>query len=249
MSWFKVDDGFADHPKVVELQESPGWKGALALWTLAGSWSSRHLTDGHVPAAIVKRLGCTPKDARMLVSAGLWLDAEGGYRFHDYTDCNPTRDEVEAKREATRKRVSKHREKRDCNALQVDRCNTSPVPTRPDPSQEHPSGAARAREVGDFERLALVVHALGHAGLDPIASGMLRQATPRIHELGGEPWLRAAWERFQAHPDTRKRRLRAKHFLEDLDHWADASSVSTDFAPARGAHAAEGDMNADWMAE
>lgn len=149
MTWFKVDDGFADHPKVIRLQQEKCWKGALALWTLAGSWSSRHLTDGRVPAIVVQRLGGTEQEARALVAAGLWSAEDGDYTFHDWTAQNPSRETVEAKREAQRQRVAKHREKRDGNALhdhhvtqQVTPPPSRPVPTRPVPLPTVVSGAA-----------------------------------------------------------------------------------------------------------
>lgn len=149
MSWFKIDDGFADHPKVIALQSRRGWASAVALWTLSGAWASKHLTDGHVPSGIIRRLGCAPADARALVAVGLWVEVEGGYRFHDFHDYNPAESEVKAKREATRERVARYREERrrnasgnasgnaPCNALQPRAGNdpVTPPPTRPDPTR------------------------------------------------------------------------------------------------------------------
>lgn len=112
MTWFKIDDQFADHVKVIELQQHDGWKGAIALWTLAGSWCSRHLKDGEVPTPVVLRLGGTPEEAALLVRVGLWLEREGGYAFHDWAAHNPLRSEVEAKREAQRDRVKAWRERK-----------------------------------------------------------------------------------------------------------------------------------------
>lgn len=45
---FRVDDGFGNHPKTVGLSLE-----AIGLWTLAGAWSMRYLTDGHVPAEVM----------------------------------------------------------------------------------------------------------------------------------------------------------------------------------------------------
>jgi hypothetical protein len=142
VTWFKIDDGFSDHRKVIALQQSKHWKGALALWTLAGSWCSRHLSDGFVPAPVVTRLGASPQEAGALVAVGLWTEAEGGYQFHGWDEHNPSREHVEAKRAAQRERVTRHREKRagnaSCNALQqnhesVSNAIVTPPPTRPDP--------------------------------------------------------------------------------------------------------------------
>lgn len=144
MTWFKVDDGFADHPKVIALQQRRGWKGALALWTLAGSWSARHLTEGHVPAAVLRRLGASKAEANALVAVGLWEIVDGGYRFHQWMERNPSKASIEADRSKIAERVRRHRQRKrsssnqECNALPGGACNDAPPravnPTRPDPS-------------------------------------------------------------------------------------------------------------------
>lgn len=151
MTWFKVDDSFADHPKVLTLQAMAGWQGALALWTLAGSWASKHLTDGVIGQAVVSRLGGTEKDAELLVDCGLWERSGDGYKFHDWTSRNPLRTAVEAKREQTRERVAAWRNSKACNAVsnavthKVSNAvgnarpgNARPDPTRPDPIHGSP---------------------------------------------------------------------------------------------------------------
>lgn len=112
MTWFRIDDGFYDHSKVHALQEHKGWQSALALWTLAGVWCSRHLSDGAISRATVHRLGFAPTDADLLVRVGLWELEENGYRFHDWAEHNPTRADVQAKREKTRRKVTDWRAQR-----------------------------------------------------------------------------------------------------------------------------------------
>lgn len=95
MTWFKVDDSFHSHPKV--MAASPA---ALGLWVVAGSWSGMNLTEGHVPSHVLPRL--VPKAerlARELVAVGLWDRVENGFVFHDWTSYNPTRSEAIAARE------------------------------------------------------------------------------------------------------------------------------------------------------
>ncbi len=154
MPWFKVDDGLADHPKVIELADTRQYKAAIGLWCLAGSWCSKHLTDGAVPRAVVKRLGFTLTEAKALVACGMWHETDDGYQFHDWSPINPTRAEVEAQREKTAARVKRHRNKprddvgnastqRVCNGV----TNDAPIPTQPNPTQpNHPSGD-RASEI------------------------------------------------------------------------------------------------------
>lgn len=97
MPWFKVDDALATHDKVLAAGNA-----AMGLWVRAGSWCAQHLTDGHVPTHAVRLLG-NAGQARALVRAGLWLEREDGYQFHEWHDYQPTRAQVEEVREAKRK--------------------------------------------------------------------------------------------------------------------------------------------------
>ena len=47
MSWFRCDDGLADHPKVMALDDRA--LPAMGLWLFCGVYCSKHLTDGFVP--------------------------------------------------------------------------------------------------------------------------------------------------------------------------------------------------------
>lgn len=95
MPWFKVDDSFHAHPKVLATGAD-----ALGLWVVAGAWSSSHLTDGFVPDHALPRLLPGSDDlARKLVAAKLWRRVRGGYEFHDWADFNPSSKEVRAMRE------------------------------------------------------------------------------------------------------------------------------------------------------
>ena len=90
MTWFRVDDAFHSHPKV--LATSPA---ALGLWVIAGAWSSANLTEGFIPIAVLPRLLPDAEElAAGLVVAGLWRKRKAGYQFHDWTDFNPTREEA-----------------------------------------------------------------------------------------------------------------------------------------------------------
>jgi hypothetical protein len=99
MPWFRVDDGFYDHPKAIAAGP------ALALWLRAGCWCAKQLTDGYVPVGMLAPLGGNRGHANRLVEAratpggvGLWIPADGGWHFHDWSDYQPTRAEVEDKR-------------------------------------------------------------------------------------------------------------------------------------------------------
>lgn len=104
MPWFKVDDTFAFHPKALAAGNS-----ACGLWLRAGAWSMQQLTDGWVPLTILRQLG-SRAEARRLVDAGLWVEKDDGYQFHEWEQRQPTRVQVEADREAARERQKKARE-------------------------------------------------------------------------------------------------------------------------------------------
>jgi len=84
MPWFKVDDSFGDHPKVRRIPRRQR-AAAIGLWTLAGSWAARYLTDGEIPDYMVEEFGGSRRDADALVKVGLWEKTEDGYQFHDWT--------------------------------------------------------------------------------------------------------------------------------------------------------------------
>jgi hypothetical protein len=79
MSWFRVDDGFYSHPKVLATSLA-----ARGLWASAGSWSKDTHTQGVVLREALAMLGGSPELASELVTAGLWERTRGGYRFHDW---------------------------------------------------------------------------------------------------------------------------------------------------------------------
>lgn len=114
MTWFKVDDNLSFHPKALEAGNA-----ALGLWVRAGSWSGANLTNGFIPRAIARQLG-TKTNATRLVNAGLWHEVDGGYSFHEWDQRQPTKDDVEAEREANRKRQADYRKRKRQAKSQTD---------------------------------------------------------------------------------------------------------------------------------
>lgn len=145
MTWFKVDDSFYDHPKVFDAPDC-----AVALWTRAGTWSARNLTEGFVPASLPARLCGDPDTAvRDLLHRGLWSRASGGYRFHDWNVYQPSKEAVEdlrrkraaaGKKGGQAKAAKQKASKSQASASPVGKQNATP--TRPSPStKEKGSGA------------------------------------------------------------------------------------------------------------
>jgi hypothetical protein len=118
MAWFKVDDAFHSHPK-----PKAAGRAAVGLWTVCGAYSSAYKLDGFVPDTEIT----TASDRRLadkLVEVGLWHRAQdkcpcklttrrtGGWYFHDWSDFQPTAEEIEQDRKAARERQRKSRERR-----------------------------------------------------------------------------------------------------------------------------------------
>lgn len=198
MTWSKIDDGFLDHPKVLRAGED-----AANLYLRGIIWCNRHLTDGAIPrealCALSSRRNLTPL-AERLVAAGLWEVTPNGWLIHGFTERNPTREEVEAKREdisVKRSEAGKRGGKRsgevraaEAKAKQVASglLKQNEAPSRPvlsesplgDSPPNPPAGARCASE----ER----------SGLDPEAAlGAVRQRAGKRAHLGHDLPSLAQW--------------------------------------------------------
>ncbi len=150
MTWFKADDGFYDHPKVLGLSMA-----ARGLWITAGTWCAKHLTDGVIPARQVRALGGTPAQTRALIQHGLWFESEDdsgakSYAFHGWNDMQPSRKEILESREREREKKREWRKRKDREQGKREnvpggqdggqdqghfRPSRHPDPTRPDPTR------------------------------------------------------------------------------------------------------------------
>ena len=103
MPWFKVDDGLHAHPK-----SRAAGPAALGLWVITGSYSMAYKLDGFAPEWFVETWPRGKKLAEQLVKSGLWEAAEmngtPGWRFHDWLDYQPSAEDIEADRAASRER-------------------------------------------------------------------------------------------------------------------------------------------------
>lgn len=152
MTWFKVDDSFHSHSKVRKVaSKAPA---ALALWVLAGSWSSAHLSDGYVSDDDLPWiLPGSEELAAELVAARLWRRVKGGYQFHDWTQCNPTAEQVRQLREVRAKagaaggksrarRASKSQASAEALAEELQDPPSRPGPFLPEEGRKGPTLAA-----------------------------------------------------------------------------------------------------------
>lgn len=79
MTWFKVDDGFYDHPKFQDVPNA-----AVGLWVKAGAWCAKHNTYGYLTKKRARSLGGTKGQIRALVDAGVWIATGDGYQFEHW---------------------------------------------------------------------------------------------------------------------------------------------------------------------
>jgi hypothetical protein len=114
MPWVRFDDTFAGDDRVLELPaDNP-----LALFFLSVIWSSNQLKDGWVSAAYVKTRA-SDGDAHMaaLVRVGLAIECDrdgrrGWQLAPDVIALQPTKEQVEQTRAASRDRQAKSRKKK-----------------------------------------------------------------------------------------------------------------------------------------
>lgn len=142
--WFKVDDSFGTHPKVLSIPRGAPRIRAIGLWTAVGNWCARHLTDGHFPAHMVDELGGTKADTRRLVDARLWETTDQGLLFHDWADWQPTKAAVEAEREKARERMRRARKQRGTSDGVRPNSGRSSGAVTVTPSRPDPTNAAAA---------------------------------------------------------------------------------------------------------
>lgn len=136
MAWFALDDGFDTHPKVRKAGNA-----AVGLFVRLGVHATRHLTEGHLDGDIVRRYGTEP-NVRKLIAVGMLhghghdcmrcpQPADGDFVIHDYLDYNKSRAQIEAAREAARKRQNRGRETARANRKARDSERVSvPNPSR-----------------------------------------------------------------------------------------------------------------------
>jgi len=84
VSWLRLDDGFARHPKVLALSEAKRWRWVVLLTDCARV----HHRGGIVSSAMLREVGLTREE---LLELELLDELEdGSLRVHDWDDYNPS---------------------------------------------------------------------------------------------------------------------------------------------------------------
>ncbi len=198
MSWLRLDDQYADHPKLLELAERDRWR-----WTTLLVHVARYRLNGHVTDSALRACRITPKLRAQLLDVGLLdTDAHGALTVHDWNDYNVS------KRDSTnRDRQRRWRERHGITPAQPSRLRPDvtplrnaptvtvpPLPPVPDPVTPNPpdppaappdAPAAAARRAGG-----------GESRIGEVIPGQLERLE-RLRAIAGDPpaWgdVPAAW--------------------------------------------------------
>lgn len=155
MAWFRVDDKFPRHPKVVAAARHLGGRSGriLAVWMEAGCYCSEHSTDGFISELVAKSFLSDRKPIEVLDvlafdDVRLMYRVDGGFQFHDWLDYNPSAESVKAKREADRARKRGVDSNRNPDGIRAEsgripKRSRARVPTRPLPFRKDQDPALR----------------------------------------------------------------------------------------------------------
>ena len=118
MAWVRLDEEFAEHPKLANAGPLAGMMQVAAL-----CYCNRHLTDGFIPRGQAPKLitcdglyrerngqvlPVTWRDVvQDMLNEGLWEEVDGGYQIHDYLEFQPSKEDVLSSREQKREAGSK----------------------------------------------------------------------------------------------------------------------------------------------
>jgi hypothetical protein len=102
MTWARLDDRFHDNRKIKRAwRRAPA---AVGLHVMAITYSAGHLTDGFVdPDFVEDRIPVKKQRDRVLsvlLDAGLWKAVDNGWELNDFSDYNPSKAEILARKEA-----------------------------------------------------------------------------------------------------------------------------------------------------
>lgn len=155
MAWVRLDCGFFRHHKAVR-----AGKDGRALFLAALCYCGDHLTDGHVPKAVIRILASEaevkPGVAKAVTDAGLWAEEGDHYVIRDYLSFgNSSRTAVESERD--RWRDSKRRSRKSPADVPPGHDEESLVESRPCPRVHDTTRHDRSADISttdDREMLA-----------------------------------------------------------------------------------------------
>jgi len=124
---FRIADTAPEHRKL-----RAAGPAAIGIWSMAGAYCMRELTDGWVPAYWVQTWPNGPKHATTLVTVGLWEREERGglpgFRFHDWEFYQRSSQRIDDEKRKARQRMQTLRGARgESNGQPVSEARGSPA--------------------------------------------------------------------------------------------------------------------------
>ncbi|MGM9473171.1 hypothetical protein ACS5PJ_14350 [Pseudarthrobacter sp. YS3] len=218
MTWFKMDDGFANSKPVLRIPRRYRLQ-AVGLWALAGTWSAKEETDGFIPEYVLEELCGTAGVANQLVQAGLWETVSGssehptsilstsssdpqlpGWVYRNWSKYQPTKAELEENREKERIRKANYRmSQRDTKGTGSGQTeghhpeSEHPDPTRPDPTIKEEAKASSAQTREDVDHLCTLLADMveGNGSKRPEISTTWTDEARRLLDLDGREFAKA----------------------------------------------------------
>lgn len=184
MSWLRLDDGFADGPKISHLTDAQAWR-----WVRVLLYCARFETDGHVPEPVLKREGLWRIRADLVRFELLDDRVENGLWVHDFLDYNPSHEDKERERERWReyKRASRNgddvhgghsRDSRERQDPSAQGRSPTPNPLNPNPQRGQNDPATLLALLPRETAPELVEHIHG------LASAFPDRAARAVEEIG-----------------------------------------------------------------
>lgn len=103
MPWFRLEDSFHHHPKVLQAGNA-----ATGLWVRCGTYAAQYLTDGAITAKVAHDYG-RQREIDALLDAQLWVEKDDGFVIPDYLEYNPSAEQVRIERARARDRQARRR--------------------------------------------------------------------------------------------------------------------------------------------
>lgn len=170
MAWARFDDRFHGNPKVMGVWHT--CPEAIGLFVMSVTYCAQHETDGLVHDWFLQTLQPTKSKRQRLTSAllnaGLFTEHEAGYLINDYLEFNPSKADLEARREAerTRRERAKSRKRDATHESRAQHADAGVI--YPDPSRPVPTRGCR-------EETSQEISPLGVAGVQHLK--VVRQGT------------------------------------------------------------------------
>lgn len=113
LPWVRLDSQFPTNPKVVALlKEKDGYRAAF-VYLCGLAHCGAHGTDGFIQRDMLPYIHARLSDAQRLARHGFWEEQPGGWLVHDWTQFQPTNEEMQQRRIRAQKMARARWDKRN----------------------------------------------------------------------------------------------------------------------------------------